>query len=206
VWRACDGRRPWATAKTMTAILFKWWDKLSVCVLEKKEMKRRVETKSGKKSTVEEDRCENNDNLLPVKRQLFGSSAAVARRLDGEEGRTWRRRRPVTRTNVPWHRCGCYRERTGRASSIEKERERERSGPVKGAKRFSHVWVVVFPPKRSIYIYYIIVLLYFYRCRNATVATARNIFSHMLQEKTYFSFGKASSHVCSLPLLQFPSK
>lgn len=44
---------------------------MCACV-EKKEMKRRVETKSGKKSTVEEDRCENNDNLLPVKRQLFG--------------------------------------------------------------------------------------------------------------------------------------
>jgi len=105
-------------------------------------MKKRVETKSKKKkSTVEEDRCENNDNLLPVKRQLFGRRRRWRDDWTGrKEGRGGGDLSPG-----PTYRdtAAAATERTGRASSIERERESvsqtERSGPVKGAKRFSHV-------------------------------------------------------------------
>lgn len=91
---------------------------MCVCV-EKKEMKRRVETKSGKKSTVEEDRCENNDNLLPVKRQLFG------RRRQWRDDWTGRKegRGGGDLSPGPTYRdtAAAATERTGRASSIERE-------------------------------------------------------------------------------------
>lgn len=109
----------------MTAILFKWWDKLSVCVCVCREKRNEKEgrDKKRKKSTVEEDRCENNDNLLPVKRQLFG------RRRQWRDDWTGRKegRGGGDLSPGPTYRdtAAAATERTGRASSIERERENE---------------------------------------------------------------------------------
>jgi len=40
-----------------------------------------------------------------------------------------------------------------------RQREKEKSGPVKGAKCFSHVLVVAFPPQRSILLYYYFIVV-----------------------------------------------
>lgn len=166
-------------------------------------MKRRVETKSGgKKNTVEEDRCENNDNLLPVKRQLFGRRWQRRQRDDWTGRKEGRKdaavaaatchpdQRTVTLLLLP---RGQDARARGRKSEREIRTESVRSGPVKGAKRFSHVHVVAFPPRRSIYI--IIILLYYYFIVVETRQWRPHVFLPC-KKKTYFYFRNASSAVC----------
>lgn len=162
----------------MTAILFKWWDKLSECVCREKRNEKEGRDKKRKKSTVEEDRCENNDNLLPVKRQLFGRRRQWR---DDWTGRKERRGGDDLSPGPTYHdTAAAATERTGRASSIVRECVGEERTRERGKTLLTCVSIVAFPLREVYIYYYIIVLLYFYRCRNATVATAHNIFSHIL--------------------------
>lgn len=166
MWRACDGRRPWATAKTMTAILFKWWDKLSACVRREKrnekegrdkKQKKKVRSKrTGVKTTI--ICCRWKGNCLVVS----GGGATIGRGGRKDVAAAAATCHPDQRTVTPLLRL--LPERTGRASSIERERVcvwvRQRGAdPWKGQNASHMCEYSRFPPQKSILLYYYFIVV-----------------------------------------------